>query len=89
MTRAQADQWIIASAVITGGVYVYLRWRGAHSAPVQVFVTAWGVVYVVLSVMALAAPGIAAGFAMLILTADLLANVQGLAKEIEKVEAGK
>jgi hypothetical protein len=60
--------------------------RGAHATPVQTFVTAWGVVYVVLSVMALAAPGVAAGFAMLVMTADLLANVPDLAKQINQVE---
>lgn len=86
MTRGQAEQWIIASAAITGGVYAYLRLRGSHTTPIARFSTAWGVVYVSLSVMALAAPGVAAGFAILVLTADVLANVPTLAAEIAKVE---
>jgi hypothetical protein len=85
VTRSQADQWIIASAVVTGGTYAYLRWQGsAKAAPIGRFVTAWGVVYVGLSIMALASPGIAAGFAMLVLVADLLANLPDLAAQINK-----
>lgn len=86
MTRSGADQWIIASAVTTGGVYGYMRWRGQGAAPVQVFVTAWGVVYVTLSIVALASPGLAAGFAILVLAADLLSNLQSVTAEIAKVE---
>lgn len=86
VTSGQADQWIIASAAVTGGIYAYLKWRGAQTAPVPVFVTAWGVVYVTLSLMALPAPGLGAGFAMLVMVSDLLANGKDLADEINKVE---
>lgn len=86
MTRAGADNWIVASAVVTAGVYGYLRYRGANQTDMQTFATAWGVVYVMLSVMAMAAPGVAAGFATLVMTADLLGNGQALAAEVAKAE---
>lgn len=88
MTSAGAEQWVIASAVTTAGLYGYLRWRGQSKASTEVFVTAWGVVYVTLSVMTLASPGLGAGFAILVMAADLLANLEGVAAEITKVEAG-
>lgn len=75
--------------MVTGGTYAYLRWQGSgKAAPISRFVTAWGVVYVGLSIMALAAPGVAAGFAILVLTADLLANLPDLAAQVNKAEGG-
>lgn len=86
MTSAGADQWVIASAAVTGGLYAWLKLRGAQDTPVQTFVTGWGVVYVSLSVVGMAVPGLAAGFAILILAADFLANGQLIAGEIAKLE---
>lgn len=86
MTRSGADQMVIASAATTAGVYGYLRFRGQDTAPLQVFVTAWGVVYVGLALTSLVSPGLAAGFALLVMVGDLLANMEPIAAEIARAE---
>lgn len=48
------------------------------------FVTAWGLVFFMLSLAAEAAPGLGGSFAILVATGDLLANTQTLVKDINK-----
>lgn len=46
------------------------------------FVTAWGFVFFVISIMADAAPGFGGSFAILLATGDILANVSQVSKDI-------
>ena len=78
MTRSQAENWVIVSAATVGGTYAYLKWKGEAKTPVGEMVTAWGVVYFTLALVATAAPGVGAGLAIIIMTSDLLANTPKL-----------
>jgi hypothetical protein len=91
----------VISAVITLGIYAYRRLAGDGAAPGKLtnvvsqkppvplgqFATAWGFTYLIVSVMAEAAPGLGGGFAILIMTADLLANAGQLLSTVAKQEA--
>ena len=47
-----------------------------------VFITAWGATFLVISMLASAAPGLGGSFALLVASADLLNNVQKVKKDI-------
>lgn len=48
------------------------------------FITAWGFVFFVLSLVAEAAPGFGGAFAILVATTDALANTAQIAKDVNK-----
>lgn len=97
MSAAKAESIIITSALIVFGVYFYRHLVEATTAndhgisqllgfgsPANIgrFFTAWGVVFLVLSVTATLAPGLAGSFAILVTVADLLGNAQQVSKDI-------
>jgi hypothetical protein len=100
VSRGTAERWVVISAVITLGIYAYRRLAGAPAAPGKLanivsqkppvplgqFATAWGFTYLIVATMAEAAPGLGGGFAILIMTADLLANAGNIITEVQQQE---
>jgi hypothetical protein len=99
MSPSTAERWVVISAVVTAGVYLYRVLGGGPTAkasnprqlisgkpppPLGQFATAWGVVYLVIALMAEAAPGLGGGFAILVMTGDLLANTPALAGQVKQ-----
>jgi hypothetical protein len=96
VNEATAERWVVISAVTVAGVYAYRRVVEPSSPPATAkkilgvgglpplgaFATAWGFVYLVVAAMATAAPGLGGGFAILIMTADLLTNTADLTKDL-------
>jgi hypothetical protein len=97
MTSDQAEKWVIASALTVAGVYAYRRMTetpgkppvtGKQLAgigelpPLGPWATAWGLTYLVVAIMATAAPGLGAAFAILIATGDLLTNAQSIFADV-------
>ncbi len=88
MTTSAANRWVVVSAVTVGGIYGFQTIKGNAKAGVGEFVTAWGVVFFVLALVATGAPGLAGAMAILIMVADLLANTPALANLITQAEGG-
>jgi hypothetical protein len=100
MSRATAERWVVISAVVTLGIYAYRRLAGAPAAPgglaniinqkppvkLGQFTTAWGFTYLIIAVMAEAAPGLGGGFAILVMTGDLLANIGNVLGQVQQQE---
>jgi hypothetical protein len=98
MSRDTAERWVAISAVAVLVVYAYQRIAGKQptttgakavatsQAPFGQFITAWGFTFLVIAGMAEAAPGLGGGFAILVMTADLLANTPGLVGSVKKQE---
>ena len=98
MDRDTAERWVTISAMVVAGIYAYRRLieptatpvtgkqlAGLGSpAPLGAFATAWGFTYLVVSVMATAAPGLGGAFAILIATGDLLTNSASLFADVGK-----
>ena len=93
MNDAAAEQWVTVSALTVAGVYAYRRLtEGAGQPPATAkklvgvgelpplgaWATAWGFTFLVVAVMATAAPELGAAFAILIATGDLLANASSI-----------
>ena len=74
-----ADRWLVTSAVVVGGTYAVLKWKGLTQTTVPTFTTAWGCVFLVLALMTEASPQFGGSFSLLVMTGDLLANGQKLA----------
>lgn len=83
MNASQADTWIIASAVVVAGGYGFERMKGQQEIPLTEFVTAWGVVFFVLALVATASPRGGAAFAILVMVADLLTTMPALTAAIK------
>lgn len=93
-----ADRWVVISALVVLGIYAYRRLVEPVSSgasvkqlvgignPVKLgaFITAWGFTYLVVSLIATADAGLGKGFALLIMTGDLLANGQQIASDVTK-----
>jgi hypothetical protein len=79
VSKRGSEQAIVTSAVVVAGVYAYMRFSGKTTTSFASFGTAWGVVFFILALGSQAAPGAAGAFAILVATADLLANGQKLA----------
>lgn len=90
MTTARSQSLIVTSAAVVAGVYAYKRYNDpGQSASLQVFATAWGVIFFILALGAEVAPGPAGAMAVLVMVSDLLANTQGLAGQVTSVLSGK
>lgn len=90
MTSAGAEKAITVSALLVAGVYAYRRLTegsapatgsktaqllGQGSPPsIGTFITAWGLVYLFISVAASAAPSFGGSFAVLVAVGDILTN---------------
>lgn len=74
-----ADEWLVTSALVVGGTYVLMKWKGLTQTPIPTFATAWGCVYLVLALVTQASPQFGGSFSVLVMTGDLLANGQKLA----------
>lgn len=97
MSRQQADRWVVISALVVMMVYGYRRLSESTSdtasikqilgigAPPKLgaFATAWGVTYMVIAMMAAASPPLGGAFAILVMTADLLANIPAIASDLK------
>lgn len=98
MDKATAERWVTISAVLVAGIYAYRRLTETVSPPTSfknllgvgplpplgVFVTAWGFTFLVVSIMAEAAPGLGGAFAILIGTSDLLTNSSSVFADVGK-----
>lgn len=106
MNQASAERWVTVSALTVAIVYAYRRiTEGAQQGtlknvlgigtpvPLGQFMTAWGVTYLTVAIIASAAPPFGGGLAILIMASDLLGNIGdasgGLATDIGKGQAGK
>lgn len=103
MDRATAERWVTISALLVAGIYAYRRLIEPTSTPVTgkqllgsgsppplgAFATAWGFTYLVVSIMATAAPGVGGAFAILIATGDLLTNSASLFADVGKQTGGQ
>ena len=88
MTTARAQQLVITSAAVVAGVYAYRRYGGKSQASLGTFATAWGTIFFILALGAEVAPGVSGAMALLVMTADLLANTTGLASQVTSGLAG-
>lgn len=100
MNQQSAEKAVTISALIVAGVYIYRRLTegtgpatGSKLAqlagqgsppPAGVFITAWGITYLVISILASASPGFGGSFAILVATGDLLSNTQQVANDINQ-----
>lgn len=98
MERAGAERAVIISALIVFVTYFYRHLtEGTDTtssggigqligigtpASIGKFVTAWGVLFFVLAIVADVAPGLGGSFAILVATGDLLANSAQVAKDV-------
>ena len=102
MSRDSAQRWVVISALLVAGVYGYRRITEpvqpgklsnilgiGELVPLGQFATAWGFTYLVVAIMAEAAPGLGGAFAILIAAADFLANTGSAVADIGKAESGK
>lgn len=86
------ERWVIISALTVLGIYAYRRLTETASGPFTVkkavglgnplpvasFITAWGFVFLVISLMQTADDGLGGAFALLVMTTDFLANAPAL-----------
>jgi len=100
MDRSTSERWVTISALIVAGVYAYRRLTEATSTPVTVkklagignpvplgaFATAWGFTFLIVAIMAEAAPGVGGAFAILIAVGDFLTNSQSVFKDVTSLE---
>jgi hypothetical protein len=97
MSQGTAERWVVISALVVAGVYAYRRivepvQTGnlkniigiGNPVPLGQFATAWGTMYLVIAIMASAAPGLGGGFAILVMTGDLLTNTANLTADLNK-----
>ena len=104
MSPETAERWVVISALIVAGVYAYRRVTevvaeppiklaniaGQGSPPpLGTFVTAWGVTFLGVSVLASANAQLGGAFAILIATGDLLANTPALVADVAKHGGGQ
>lgn len=98
MTSEGAERAITISALVVAGVYAYRRLNEPASTqtsgrlaqlagkgappPLGVFITAWGFTFLMLSVVASAAPGLGGSMAILVALGDILSNGQQIAKDV-------
>ena len=81
MTRGSAEQTLVVSAAIVAGLWAYEQWEapnGLGGADYVKFATAWGAIFLLLALLAMASPDLAAALAILIVAGDLLTNGQKL-----------
>jgi hypothetical protein len=103
MSQQTAERWVTISAVTVAGVYVYRRMTEPTSQPATLpkllgigelpalgaWATAWGFTFLVVAVMAEASPGLGGGFAILIMTADLMTNASSIFGDVSKQQKSK
>lgn len=91
MNKEQAENAVIVSALIVGGIYMYRKLteqaipnnsKIKAVPPVGRFVTGWGVAFLVISAMAEASPGFGGAFALLVAAGDVMYNGTALASDI-------
>lgn len=88
MSKGTAERLVVSSAVVVGGVYAYLRYKGQAKLSLPEFGTAWGVTYLVLSLVASVAPAVAGGFSLIVMVSDLLENQPALSAAIASDTGG-
>jgi hypothetical protein len=87
MTEEQAQNAVTLSALVVGGVFAYRKLVGpstGNSPQTAHFVVGFGFVFIVLAILAQAAPPLGGSLAILVATGDLLANGQGLVTDLQK-----
>ena len=97
MTDSQAEKWVVTSALVVAGIYGYRRLTETPGQPpvtakelagvgelppLGAWATAWGFTFLVVSIVATAAPGLGAAFALLIATGDLMTNAQSVFADV-------
>lgn len=99
VTREGAQKAVVISATVVFGMYFYRHLtegttsvdNGIHQligfgtpANIGRFITAWGFVFLMLSIVAEASPELGASFAILVATGDALANGAQVAADVNK-----
>lgn len=98
MSKQGAERAVVISALVVFGIYFYRHLtEGTDTsssggvgqliglgtpASIGKFITAWGFVFFVLSIVTEAAPGLGGAFAILAATGDALANTTQIAKDV-------
>jgi hypothetical protein len=100
MSPDTAERWVTISAAVVAGLYAYRRLTEPSAPPatlkklfgvgelppVGAWATAWGFTFLVVSVMAEAAPGLGGAFAILIMVGDLMTNSGSVFADVGKQE---
>jgi hypothetical protein len=89
MTRGTSEQTIVVSAMIVGGIWAYQQYQqGGQDIDFTKFATAWGAIFLLLALIAMASPELASALAILIVAGDLLNQGSGLLTSITSAESG-
>ena len=103
MTDSQAEKWVVSSALVVAGIYAYRRLTETPGQPpvtakqiagvgelppLGPWTTAWGFTFLVVALMATAAPEVGAAFAVLIAVGDLMTNAQSIMADVGVQEGG-
>lgn len=87
MTQGSAEQTIIVAACLCGGIWAYGNYQdGFANVDITREVTALGAVFLVLALIAMASPELAASFAALVVVAYFLQNGSSLIKQVTTAE---
>jgi hypothetical protein len=101
MTDSQAERWVTVSALVVAGIYGYRRLTEQPTTPpvtlkelagvgelppLGAWATAWGFTFLVVAIVATAAPELGAAFAILIATGDLMTNAQSIFSDVAGLE---
>ena len=101
MTDSQAEKWVVSSALVVAGIYAYRRLTETPGQPpvtlkqvagvgelppLGPWTTAWGFTFLVVALMATAAPEVGASFAVLIAVGDLMTNAQSIFADVGQRE---
>lgn len=100
MDSSTAERWVTISALIVAAMYGYRRVTEpvaspttakslvgvGNPAPLGAFATAWGFTFLIVSIMASAAPGLGGAFAILIAASDFLTNSAAVFADVTKLE---
>jgi len=101
MNDSAAERWVTISALTVAGVYAYRRLTETPGQPpvtakelagvgelppLGAWATAWGFTFLVVAVIATAAPELGAAFAILIATGDLMTNASSILADVGQQE---
>jgi hypothetical protein len=104
MTDSQAEKWVVSSALVVAGIYAYRRLTEKPTSPpvtakqiagvgqlppLGPWTTAWGFTFLVVALVATAAPELGAAFAVLIAVGDLMTNAQSIMADVGVQEGAK
>lgn len=88
MSQSKAESIIVVAAMIVGGLWAYQQYQsGGADFDFTKFATAWGAIFLILALVVMFSPQLAAAFAGLVVVADLLTNGTTVANDILGAES--